>query len=38
MLCLVSKKCKKNKIMRKNERKEKTKQMNINCFHLFGYP
>ena len=37
-LCLVFGKCERKKIVTKNGRKEKTKESNINFFHLFGYP
>ena len=37
-LCLVPGKCERNKIERKNGRKEKGKERNIIFFHLFGYP
>ena len=37
-LCLVLGKCERKKIGRKNGREEKGKEMNINFFHLFGYP
>ena len=35
---MVFGKCEREKIERKNERKEKAKKRNINFFLLFGYP